>query len=64
MQKLTVKSLFIGSAHVEHGSKFVQELLENKNRSTSDVIDQFYGWLFFAYTPLLVSCKTFTENRH
>ena len=43
---------------------FVQKLLENKNRATSDAIDQFYGWLFFAYTPLLVSGKIFTQNGH
>ena len=26
-----------------------------KDRTTSDVIGQFYGWLFFAYDPHLVS---------
>ena len=30
---------------------FVQELLENKNRATADVMGQFYGWLFFLHIP-------------
>ena len=63
MQNFTVTTaFFISSAHVEQCSKFVRELLENKNRTTSDVIGQFYGWLLFAYTPLLVSWKISTQN--
>ena len=46
--------------HVEQQSKFVRELLENNNQSNSDVIGQFYGWLFFACTALLVSYKMLT----
>ena len=32
---------------------FLQELLENKNRATSDVIGQFYGWFMFCMYPTL-----------
>ena len=35
------------TAHIEQCSKFVQELLKNKNRTTSDIIGHFYGRLFF-----------------
>ena len=63
LQKLTVTQLFIGSAHVEQGSKFVQELLENKNRSTSDVIGQFYGWLFFCIYPTLSLLQNFHRKQ-
>ena len=42
-KNLLLQQLFIGSAHVEQCSNFVLELLENKNRITSDVICQFYG---------------------
>ena len=43
---------------------FVQEVLENKSRVTSDAIGQFYGWLPFAYTPVLVPCLIVTQNGH
>ena len=44
-----LQELFIGDAYVEQCSKFLRELLENKNQTTSDVIGQFYGWLFLAW---------------
>ena len=45
MQNLLLQQLFIGGAHVEQCSMFVQELLlQNKNRATSDAIGQFYSW--------------------
>ena len=34
-------------SHVKKCSMFVQELLENKIRATSDVIGLFCGWLVF-----------------
>ena len=54
-KNLLLQQLFIGSAHVEQCSKFVLE-------STNRTISQFYGWLFFAYTQLLVPCKRFARN--
>ena len=42
---------------------FVQDLLKERNRATSDVIGQFYGWLRFVYTPPSL-CKIFTQNGH
>ena len=36
---------FIGGYHAEQCSMLVQELLENESQATSDVRDQFYGWL-------------------
>ena len=63
-KNLLLQMLFIGRDHVEQCTMFIQELLENKNRATSDVICQFYSWLFFAYTPLLVSSKSSTQNGH
>ena len=44
--QLLLQEHFICGAHVEQCSMHVQEVLENKNRSTSDGIRQFYGWLF------------------
>ena len=32
----------------------VHEVLENKNRATSDGIGQFYGWLCFGYTQYYI----------
>ena len=47
-----LQQLLVGSAHVERCSKFVRQLLENENRTISDVIGQFYGWLFFGSTTV------------
>ena len=63
MLKLLLRQLFVGSAHVEPCQRFVRELFENKNRTTSAVIWKFYGWLFFPYTPILVTCKQFHTKR-
>ena len=41
----------------------VQEILENKKSSNLWCQRSiYYGWLFFAYIPLLVSCKLFTQS--
>ena len=63
-KNLPLQHLFVDGDHAEHCSMFVQGLLENKNQTTSDVIGQFYGWLVFAFTPLLVASKIFIQNRH
>ena len=63
-KNLLLQQFFIGSAHVEQYWKFVREMLGNKNQTTSDVIGQFYCWLFLAYTPLVVSCKIFKQYGH
>ena len=63
-KNLLLQEPFISGIHVEQCSMFVQELFENKNRVTSDVICQFYGWSFLAYTSISVWCKTFRHNGH
>ena len=59
MQKLLFQPLFIGCAHVEQCSMFVQELLENTNRSSPDVIVQFY---VFCVYPTLSLLQNHTQN--
>ena len=56
------RTLFIGSAHVEQCSMFIQVLLEN-NRAKSDVIRQFYGCFFFGIYPTLSLLQTFHTRR-
>ena len=62
MQNLTVQQLFVDGDHVEQCSMIVQELFETKNRATSNVICQFYGWLVLHISHSSSPAIVFAQN--